>query len=205
MKKGVLTVLTFFFGLMTIYGIYDASRDLITGNGWYGLIFIAVLFAICLWRLIRPAKKQGSKSAQTVEPAQTRDAPQKPATSVPQPSAPRKKYRTVYMGKVVGVTFQGRQRTLARLKKWDDEGESLLFSLEQDEYNGEPSIKVMAEPMSVDSPPRQIGFIAKEDVPEVLPYVDTCSVLCEIYGGPDYQGEEDAKNYGCSIEVFIQE
>lgn len=107
-------------------------------------------------------------------------------------------YKTVYEGKVKGVTKQGRQRVLEKLLEMEREGETIFYSLEEDEYEGKPSIKVMAGTMDFDKPPKQIGFIAEADVDKVLPYVDTAFVDGTIYGG------EDGKYYGAAVEVSVQ-
>ena len=96
------------------------------------------------------------------------------------------------------MTYDGRQRVLEKLMAQADEGEMLTFELEEDEYKGEPSIKVMAGTMDADKM-MQIGFVSAKDVPKVLPYVGTAYVDGSVYGG------EDGKCYGAAIEVFVAE
>ena len=218
--KVFLFICTVFFGLVTAYGVHDAIDGKISGYGWEGFGFMAFMFLLCLTCLIRrlrkPNKKQAEEEKRNEEVRPVSPAPQlakrpqpAPVTAgpeTPRPERPQKTFRTVYKGKVVGVTFQGRQQMLARLKRMaEEEYADLDFALEQDEYKGEPSIKVMAGLMEEDKPMQQIGFIGKADIPKVLPYIHTCSVIGEIYGGPEYEGEEDPKSYGCAIEVYIEE
>ena len=157
-----------------------------------------------------PAKEKSEAPKQEVPaPVVKKSDATKPETSTVRPEiarvtiTPKKyKYTTIYKGKVVGVSFGGRQKVLARL----DENGNPDFSLEESEYKGAPSIKVMASTgYKLDDTPKQIGFIPADKVEQVLPYVGAANVIGTIYGGPEYEGQEDAHNYGCEIEVYLAE
>lgn len=211
--------------LFTAAGLSETAKDFSVPNLLLTLAFamLTILF-FRLWRGRRAKKRCGNaapreKRCDTAAPKNKRcdtaapdgrvtvrvvpdktepeKDPAKPATNVTV-----KRNRTVYEGKVVGVTFEGRQRILARVKRYEDNGDYLDYSLEVGEYNGKPSIKVMVEFPDTDDP-KQMGFIAASDVKRVLPYVDEADVLCEVYGGPDFEGDDHY--YGASVTLVVME
>jgi len=195
MKKSLIFVI-----LCEAMATYCVYADL-SGKVENGLTAAAV-FAIAAALLWLKSRKDGTKKSGKSSP-KTKTA--KPTTAMPTPAAAAapviqtQTYKTVYEGKVKGVTKQGRQKVLEKLLEMESEGETIFYSLEEDEYEGRPSIKVMASTMDFDKPPKQIGFIAEVDVEKVLPYVDTAFVDGTIYGG------EDGKYYGAAVEVSVQD
>lgn len=189
MKK--LVVFSVLCALMAIYSVYGAVTGQVE-NGMSAAAVFALAALVLAWRASKKAKKKKPAS----KPIQTAPASAAPAQATAQPAA--KSYKTAYKGTVVGVTYEGRQKVLERLVNKEMEGETLTFELEESEYKGEPSIKVMAGTMD-EGTMKQIGYVAAGDVARVLPYVGTAYVDGRIYGG------EDGKNYGAAIEVFVAE
>lgn len=200
------------------YQIIKGERES-TAEYWITCLLLALVCALCIL-VIRKTnrKKTGAKkkaqtpkqpqkptAAPTPQPAPAPAAPERTEPSQPTAPAAPKKYRTVYEGKVVGVSFKGRQNVLARIKRGEEDGDSVLYTLEAGEYQGRPCIKVLAELMSEEKPARQIGFIAEADIPKVMPYIDSGYAAGEIYGGPEDEYDDSGKNYGCALEVFIEE
>ena len=205
--------------LFTAVGLSQTATNFSVTNLLLTLAFALLTFLFFrLWRGRRAKKRCGNaaprkKRCDTAAPdgrvtvrvvpdktepeKEPEKEPAKPATNVT-----FKRNRTVYEGKVVGVTFEGRQRILARVKRHEDNGDYLDYSLEVGEYNGKPSIKVMVEFPDTDDP-KQMGFIAASDVKRVLPYVDEADVLCEVYGGPDFEGDDHY--YGASVTLVVME
>ena len=209
-----------------VFGIAAATvpYDIIAGNkentvqNWAVAVVTLLICLLCILlarvtkRLKQRKKKQApaqpqkkAAEAERQQPAPEPIQPVKAAPSQPTPPAAPKKYKTVYEGKVVGVSYKGRQNVLARMKRGEDEGDSVLYTLEAGEYQGRPCIKVLAELMSDEKPARQIGFIAEKDVPKVIPYIDSGYAAGEIYGGPEEEYDDSGKYYGCALEVFIEE
>lgn len=214
MKKSLIAAI--FCAFMAVYGLYaTATGQVESPNGYYAVglfALLAVFFALKVRknRKVKPAKakkaveKPRATKAAEVPAKAAATAPAKVPVAVATPDAqPTQKPITnkiVYNGKVKGTAMvPERQTALAWLKEQDDNGKSLLFTLEEDEYEGKPSIKVMVEVMLSEEPPRHIGYIAAADVDKVLPYMPKAYVDGHIYGG------EDGKNYGAAVDVFIVE
>lgn len=192
MKK--LVILSVLCALMAIYSVYGAVTGQVE-NGMSAAAVFALAALVLAWRASKKAKKKKPAS----KPIQAAPAPAAPVQKIAEPTQQTaKSYKTVYKGTVVGVTHDGRQHVLEKLMERADEGEMLTFELEESEYKGEPSIKVMAGTMD-EGTMKQIGYVAAGDVARVLPYVGTAYVDGRIYGG------EDGKNYGAAIEVFVAE
>lgn len=206
--------------IFTAFGLSETATDFSVPNLLLTLAFALLTFLFFrLWRGRRAKKRCGNaaprkKCCDTAAPAgrvtacivpdeTERETEKKPEMEPAKPASKvtLKQNRTVYEGKVVGVTFEGRQRILACVKRYEDNGDYLDYSLEVCEYKGKPSIKIMVEFPETDEP-KQMGFIAATDVKRVLPYVDKADVLCEVYGGPEFEGDDH--HYGASITLSVQ-
>ncbi len=179
----------------------------ITGQVEDGVISAAVfaIAAVLLWLKSRKGGKKKSVKAspkpqkvKAVKPSPATATPASMTEPTPEPT-PEIKTRTckiIYDGKVKGVTKQGRQKVLEKLMEMESEGETLVYDLEVDEYEGSPSIKVIVSILYDEKPPKQIGYIAAEDVEKVLPYVGKAYVDGKIYGG------QNGKYYGAAVRVL---
>lgn len=216
MKKKTLVILALVMAALAIYGAYASISGTIE-NGWAAAGLFAALALLFAWRASRKTSKAGQQPAQAAAPQSTAKQPETKKQEKPQPQtnpqqptakeqAPQQKpeYFTVYSGRLNGVTFQGRQRTLERLKKkQDEEFEDIRFELEAGKYEGEPCVSVMAG-LWEDESLKQIGFIPAKSVDKVLPYAGQAIVTGEIYGGPEDEFDENPKSYGCSVEVSVK-
>lgn len=219
MKKKTLVILALVMAALAIYGAYTSITGKIE-NGWAATGVFVALALLFGWRATRKTSKAGQQPAQAATPQSPAKQPATEKQEKPQPQSipqqptakgqaqpapqPKPEYITVYSGRLNGVTYQGRQRILARLKKkQDEEFEDIRFELEAGEYEGEPSVSVMAG-LWEDESLKQIGFIPAKSVDKVLPYTGQAIVTGEIYGGPEDEFDENPKSYGCSVEVSVK-
>ena len=194
MRK-LLWIPTALAGLVTAYSAYD----LICAPDMTKLIAALLMLAVTLL-LARAAAKKGKKKAPAPNKGKEQAAPQiMPSPSVHPTEKPKESpKRVVYRGKVKGTSY--RQAALKRFHRLQENFDPIGYTLEQDTYQGKPSIKVMAEDIMKDKPAVQIGFIAAADVDKVLPLIDHVSVDCDIYGGPEYDG--DNKYFGAEVTLY---
>ncbi len=187
-------------GMVAAYGAADTFQAPDGGKVVVLLVLLAITFAL-VKAAMKKKKAPAPKQPPRTQPEVRVEQQAAPAPAVPAPQ--RKKLKVVYEGKVKGVTFDGRQRVLAKFMRLEEDCETIFYSLERSTYQGKPSIKVMGEVSGEDKPAKQLGFIADKDVEKVLPYIDTASVECEIYGGPEYDGDD--RSYGASVTLLVRE
>lgn len=197
MKRKTTILLAIIFSATALYGAYVSITGLVE-NGWPATAAFVVIAAFFFWHATAKGKKQ--KRDKSISSA---EKPTPIRQEVPEKPEEKPQYFTAYNGRVNGVTFQGRQRILARLKKKQEEFENICFELEAGEYQGEPSIKVMAG-LWEDENLEQIGFIPAASVDKVLPYVGCATVTGEIYGGLEDEFDGSPKSYGCAVEVSVK-
>lgn len=202
MRK-LLWIPTILVGLVTAYGVLDLISAPDAGKLITALLLLAV--TLLLARAARgkrkgkapaPAKGKEQKTQPVATPAVSAAVPSPSVAPSVKPAAHEK--RVVYTGKVKGTSY--RQAALKRFYRLQENFDPIGYTLEQDTYQGKPSIKVMAEDISKDKPAVQIGFIAAADVDMVLPLIDHVSVDCEIYGGPEYDGDD--KYFGAEVTLY---
>lgn len=94
---------------------------------------------------------------------------------------------------VAGVTFDSRQRVLAKLYKESD-GIGIDGSLEEAEHEGAPAVRVIAEG-------DLIGFIRKSDLPKVLPILGRVD---DVTISVDYFDDDGSKVYNAEATICFE-
>lgn len=101
--------------------------------------------------------------------------------------------------KVVGVSFDGRQKVLSRLLHYSKTQILIYLEREPDNVYDSNAIKVMAEVFSKGK--AAIGYLNSQLAKALAPIMDSGSELVvynfEITGG------DHGKSYGCNISYFI--
>lgn len=213
MRK-LLLIPAVFFGFVGIYGAYDLIRNPDIPN------LITLLSVLLITALLARAALMGGKSRhgngstgkiasqQTPIPTNTPVASvvdilsrhdDDCASAVPAPQIKSK--RITYKGKVKGSSY--RQTALRKFYRLQENYEPIEYTIVKDTYQGKPCIMVMAEDVSKDKPPMQLGFIAAQDVNKVMPFVGVADVDCMIYGGPEYDGDD--KYFGAEVTLYIKD
>lgn len=104
--------------------------------------------------------------------------------------------------KLAGVTFQGRQKWLQKIARLQEDYEPVMCELEPFEWKGDPACRVLAYLDDVDEPV-DIGNIPATAAASVCKLIDrVASVDVEVYGGPEYEGDD--KSYGAEVTITIK-
>lgn len=213
MRK-LLWIPTIFFGLLSIAGISMVVKSPDFSGLIALLLLLTITFAMAKAAMKKklPTKETGKgqstqsdkssvKPASSVIDTITTDSEGKPSsTSAPVNTSAKSMKHIAYRGKVKGTSY--RQGALKRVYQLQENDDLIDYTLVRDTYQGKPSIKVMAADISKDKPAMHIGFIAACDVDNVLPLVDAAEVDCDIYGGPEYEG--DSKYFGAEVTLYTR-
>ena len=98
--------------------------------------------------------------------------------------------------KVAGVTFENRQKNLAKLLKQKLNGNIINVATVQGSYNGEPTIDITANGLSV-------GKFHKEDCDYILANQDRIIGITDLYIN-DFTDENGKKTYYAKISLLIK-
>lgn len=97
--------------------------------------------------------------------------------------------------KVAGVTFQGRQELLKKLKSDKATGKVLNVQLEEYEFEGEPAIKVLVNKLNV-------GNLHREDVAFVKENQERVLGINDFTIGEHYD-ESNKVSYNAKVKLLI--
>lgn len=104
--------------------------------------------------------------------------------------------------KLAGVTFQGRQKWLKKIARLQEDYEPVMCELEPFEWKGSPACRVLAY-LDDEAEPVDIGNIPAAAAASVCKLIDrVASVDVEVYGGPEYEGDD--KSYGAEVTITIK-
>ena len=212
MRK-LLLIPAVFFGCVGIYGAFELISNPDIPN-LITMLSVLLITALLASAALKGGKRQHGKqhagrmaSQQTAVPSNTpvvsvvdilsgHDNGRTPAAPAPH----QKSKRIAYKGKIKGTSY--RQTALRKFYRLQENYEPIDFTIVKDNYQGKPCIMVMAEDVSKDKPPMQLGFIAASDVDKVTPFVGVADVDCVIYGGPEYEGDD--KYFGAEVTLYIK-
>ena len=171
-------------------------------------IILLVILLFCFIRMNFKKRKQKQKKpnknkSKGTQATDTRTTEQrtepvyaKPTEKPEQPPRPRKSRKF----DIVGVTFNGRQNYLHKIAEYEEPFLGCFYELQKTEYKGELAFQVVAH--IDDGSERVLGFISRDDIPEVDEIFDSVTgETVDVYGGPDYENED--KNYGASITLYL--
>lgn len=156
-------------------------------------VALAVLVLVLAFR-----KKAAGKPATPPKPAPAAPAPAAPSAPQPSPYEQRKARAGTMHFKIKGVTFEDRQTTLAKIDAMeDDDYIACTYGIALTEYEGRPAFRIYAHLSDDDLTEKTLGYVPKENVPDVLPIYDNIfGVEVDVYGG------DGDKDYGAAATLF---
>ena len=194
MKKIIGIVCIALAVLALVAGVTSGGSTLLGG------VIIAAILAIVGLRFLRTTS--GKQSPETVPAPSAEPAAPAPVATEPTPQPmtfqQRKDQAGVINFRIAGVTFGSRQTTLRKIDEGEDEKYLMCtYGIEQTEYKGEPAFSIYAELMDDKDTRKELGFVPKELVPNVLQiYNRIFAVDVKVYGG------EDDKSYGAAATLY---
>lgn len=186
-------ILLWVFLLTGVYGFFDA--EIATQ---YALLLTAVSGAALLLcyrkKLFRKKRKVEPKASAAPAGASTGGSGRIAADI--EVSGKTLRYR------LAGVTFEGRQKWLKKISQIQDNYGDVSFELEPYDWKGEPACRVLAYLEDRDEPV-DIGNIPAAAAANVCGLMErVASVDVEVYGGPEYEGDD--KSFGAEVTIGIK-